>query len=67
MPIDVTFIETESYFNQAYLQGETSLIEDKDKNKDKDKHLFLPLEPDSRFPPSSTNIKNPLAFTLVDS
>ena len=67
MPIDVTFVEIESYFNQPYLQGETSHMEDKNKNKDKDKHLFLPLEPNSHFPPSSTNIKNALTFTPVDS
>ena len=55
---DVTFVEKESYFTQLYLQGETSLIEDKDKD------LFLLLELDAHHPLSSTN---PLALTPIDS
>ena len=55
---DVTFVEKESYFAQPYLQGETSLMEDKDKD------LFLLLELDAHHSPSSTN---PLALTPIDS
>ena len=56
--VDVTFVEKESYFVQPYLQGETSLM------KDKDKDLFLLLELDDYPPPSSIN---PLALTPIDS